>query len=96
MVWFILFYLSGIPVAYYLYCWDFYTLFGSVRKEDKINAACIATGSWITVSAGLYVISFTRLITFIMKKSKSGKGLAIIELILSIAPAIISIFKKKK
>lgn len=31
-----------------------------------------------------------------MPKNKSGKGLAIIELILSIAPAIISIFKKKK
>lgn len=31
-----------------------------------------------------------------MKKSKTGKGLAIIELLLSIAPAIINIFKKKK
>lgn len=28
--------------------------------------------------------------------NKTGKGLAIIELLLSIAPAIINIFKKKK
>lgn len=66
-----------------------------ITERDEYDNVCFK-GDNITQYLSCDEISFTNPIINIMSEQKPRKGWQIVEILLSIAPAIINIFKKKK